>query len=173
MEVWKVNEAKSMLQWLVWAASTLNQSNFDRGMVLSWSIWGSRNDEVKNNVKNSPTRTSTFALQYVEEFIKAQQFAKICGVPMERRWHKPKHGYVKVNFDGAIWGSRRLLWRMMQLDRLVAKFQAVEFTHVKRDANHVTDSLAKFALTSKTNSYWVEEYPSIVEQLVVSDCNDL
>ncbi|XVE95926.1 hypothetical protein REPUB_Repub02eG0177500 [Reevesia pubescens] len=45
-----------MIQWLSGAVTTLNQSSFDKGMVLSWAIWGSRNDDVKNNIKSSPAR---------------------------------------------------------------------------------------------------------------------
>ncbi|XVE98058.1 hypothetical protein REPUB_Repub03eG0072600 [Reevesia pubescens] len=102
MEAWKVDETQSMMQWLVGVATTSNQIKFDKGIVLAWAIWGSRNDEVKNNVKNSPTRTSTFTLQYAEDFAKAHQQADFCGVPLVKKWKNPKHGFVKVNFDEAV-----------------------------------------------------------------------
>ncbi|XVF19618.1 hypothetical protein REPUB_Repub11eG0126300 [Reevesia pubescens] len=46
MEVWKLDETQSMEQCLSAVANTLNQSSFDKGMVLAWAIWGSRNEEV-------------------------------------------------------------------------------------------------------------------------------
>ncbi|XVF32698.1 hypothetical protein REPUB_Repub17cG0105400 [Reevesia pubescens] len=246
LEVWQLDETQSLLQWFAGSASSWIQSSFDKGMVLAWAIWGSRNDEVKNNVKNTPVSTSPFALQYIEVFVKAQQHIGFCGAPMEIRWQRPKQGFVKVNFDGAVSiaegtggsgviirdeegsvlgacsvfhfglqnpeiveasaalvalsfaanmgfqqiiveGDAARVVSLLQKQRAdsfiihnlitdcswqVAKFHVVEFSHVKRDANTIADSLAKFALSSKNNSYWIEEYPSFVDHLVVSDCNN-
>ncbi|XVF18732.1 hypothetical protein REPUB_Repub11eG0048400 [Reevesia pubescens] len=70
-------------------------------MVLCWAIWGSRNDDVKNNGKNTLIRTSTFTLQYFKEFKLVQQHEEMSIVEMIRKWERPKHGHVKISFEEA------------------------------------------------------------------------
>ena len=43
-------------------AAKVDQKNFDRGLVVSWAVWNSRNAEVKNNEKKSPSITASFAM---------------------------------------------------------------------------------------------------------------
>ncbi|XWS56298.1 hypothetical protein CRYUN_Cryun09bG0073900 [Craigia yunnanensis] len=54
---------------------------------------------------------------------------------------------------------------------LVRIFQSSSVSHVNRSANAVTHSLAKLALESKNDLYWIEDCPPIVLAIVATDCN--
>ncbi|XVF22084.1 hypothetical protein REPUB_Repub12eG0143300 [Reevesia pubescens] len=102
-------------------ANTLHQNTFEKGLFLCWAIWVSRND-VKNNGKNTPVSTSTFALQCFEQFRLAQQHEEMSDMEMTRKWGRPKQGYVKVNFDGAFKeadGMGEIMEALAALDALI------------------------------------------------------
>ncbi|XVF11523.1 hypothetical protein REPUB_Repub08aG0035500 [Reevesia pubescens] len=176
-------------------------------------------------------------MQYLEDFITALQHLDVRTKALRTYWQKPKHGFVKVNFDGAmnvaegmggsgviirdeegiVLGACSLVHlglqepeiieasaaffqkmivegdaaRVISLLRksgedfssignlikdyrsLCCNFQIVEMSHVKREANQDADCLAKYALNSKINSYWVEEYPSVLNNSIAPDCTNL
>ncbi|XVE93297.1 hypothetical protein REPUB_Repub01dG0178800 [Reevesia pubescens] len=76
--------------------------HFQQGFDFVLGNVGEQKYEVKNNVKNTPARTSSFAMQYLEDFKKAQQGDVKKLANARGTWKKPKHGFMKVNFDGAV-----------------------------------------------------------------------
>ncbi|XWS28401.1 hypothetical protein CRYUN_Cryun25bG0065600 [Craigia yunnanensis] len=54
---------------------------------------------------------------------------------------------------------------------LVRIFQSCSVSHVNRSANAMAHSLAKLALETNNDLYWIEDFPPVVLAIVAKDCN--
>ena len=87
---------KSNLDWL------------DLSLLTAWAIWGSRNNSLFNEENKDPTCVAEFAWNYLHEHKTSKGATKVTGMTAVNRWTAPKHGFIKINFDGALNKDSRL-----------------------------------------------------------------
>ncbi|XP_058742492.1 uncharacterized protein LOC131614986 [Vicia villosa] len=88
--------------------SFLQVSNHDQKAIFSvtlWSIWKGRNNQVWNQVEDSPTLICLRANQLLTDWKEAQKYRLnneiITSPPAIIRWEKPQRGRFKCNIDAA------------------------------------------------------------------------
>ncbi|OMO94293.1 hypothetical protein COLO4_16428 [Corchorus olitorius] len=47
---------------------------FDIALTTSWAVWGARNKEVHDNVRQNPQETAAFIRSYLVEFQRCKKF---------------------------------------------------------------------------------------------------
>ncbi|XVF01504.1 hypothetical protein REPUB_Repub04eG0094400 [Reevesia pubescens] len=76
-----------------------------QGCIASKSVWGARNGEVKEQIKQSIDNVVLFAAKYVDECESLQAVDIADTVRRATRddvWNPPQSSFIKINFDGAI-----------------------------------------------------------------------
>ncbi|XVF19068.1 hypothetical protein REPUB_Repub11eG0078500 [Reevesia pubescens] len=62
---------------------------------------------------------------------------------------------------------------IMERNQNLRFFLFTEVKHVKRSLNTAADILAKSALIAKSDLFWVEDIPYMIQHIVISECNSL
>ncbi|KAJ4722049.1 Ribonuclease H-like domain containing protein [Melia azedarach] len=87
-------------------ADQLTKSELELLIMISWSIWHSRNSFIYGGDCTEPRRICTKAEAMLEEFQSAclvtPQAQKPCIAPRPTTWVPPRSGWFKLNVDAAI-----------------------------------------------------------------------
>ncbi|XVF78364.1 hypothetical protein PTKIN_Ptkin14bG0125500 [Pterospermum kingtungense] len=82
---------------MAWAdLAPMGKECAEKGLMLLWAIWNSRNTEVKQGRKVPAPSIIAHAWDYLNDFVKSQNLHE-----EQERWRAPPVGTIKINFDGA------------------------------------------------------------------------
>ena len=75
---------------------------------MCWTFWNRRNKFRVHKPTEKPDRIASFARGFLEEFRTCQTSLSPSSRPTMKpqvRWSKPRRGYHKINYDGAIFNN--------------------------------------------------------------------
>ncbi|XVF21851.1 hypothetical protein REPUB_Repub12eG0125000 [Reevesia pubescens] len=246
-DVWLEDGHKGSKTWLTAVAKKLDQSQFELGLYLCWTLWNARNSEGINSEKRNLESIVYAAKKYVEDYTAAQGLIRGTSETEPEKWKAPCYDQIKINFDGAtsqpekcggcgvvirdykgqVLGACSLFQEGIYDPLVTEAIPAVKslifaeeigcrnivlegdalhvvsmlnhsevdtsyignlifegrtrlgrlgnhtVTDSRRDANLVAHLLAKSAIASKNDLYWIEEVPDFIQTAVDDDCNNL
>lgn len=76
--------------------------------TMCWAFWNRRNKIRVHKPKENPDQIASFAKGYLEEFKACQSHPSSSPKPNtipQVKWEKPREGYHKINYDGAIFND--------------------------------------------------------------------
>ncbi|KAL2235865.1 UNVERIFIED_CONTAM: hypothetical protein Sindi_1318700 [Sesamum indicum] len=93
--------------WLRHACSKLPPEAADRFLMICWAIWNNRNKVVMENKGPPVEEVVALAESFLHEFVEIR--ARLIPSQLIQRegriWQPPPQDTVKINFDGAVFGS--------------------------------------------------------------------
>ncbi|KAL0430294.1 UNVERIFIED_CONTAM: ABC transporter I family member 10 [Sesamum radiatum] len=93
------------LKWICHASEQLTTEDFEKFLVICWTIWRGRNRLGMENMTTTPHETVAIASSFLSAFREAnatqlrQQKQNRLGAS---KWSLPPVGTIKINFDGAV-----------------------------------------------------------------------
>ncbi|KAL0406440.1 UNVERIFIED_CONTAM: putative mitochondrial protein [Sesamum latifolium] len=91
------------LHWFRDVGNHLQPMDFDFFLVMCWFLWWSRNQHCMKNKFINPMQTVTSARCFLEAYQEANLRSPTSATtPSDQTWHRPPNGFIKINFDGAL-----------------------------------------------------------------------
>ncbi|KAL0462521.1 UNVERIFIED_CONTAM: hypothetical protein Slati_0139700 [Sesamum latifolium] len=91
------------LRWINYVGLHLQVEKFDFFLVICWFLWWSRNEHCMEKRFIHPMQTVTSARCFIEAYREASlRSPGRASAPTNLAWHRPPNGFIKINFDGAL-----------------------------------------------------------------------
>ena len=104
----RLNSAHNVVSWLSNLLIKLKKEEMELVAVILWNLWNNRNGAVFDGSYKDPLSLVSFSLHFLSQFREANrnpmaaEHTTAIQQSVLSQWKRPPAGYVKANFDGAI-----------------------------------------------------------------------
>ncbi|XP_071921814.1 uncharacterized protein [Coffea arabica] len=104
----RLNSAHNVVSWLSNLLIKLKKEEMELVAVILWNLWNNRNGAVFDGSYKDPLSLVSFSLHFLSQFREANrnpmaaEHTTAIQQSILSQWKRPPAGYVKANFDGAI-----------------------------------------------------------------------